>query len=328
MSFNLLEFSKGGGCGCKIEPGKLSNILKGLSPEMRDNVIVDFSHNDDASVIDIGGEKLLIQTTDFFLPVVGNPYDFGKIAAANAISDVYAMGGSPLTALSILGWPIEKISLDVAKNVIEGASEICSQAGISITGGHSIESSDPIFGLSVSGLVERSHLKRNNTSKVGDSIYITKPLGLGLLANAVKMNCISDSGYAQLIQYATQLNSIGMDLAKIDSVTAMTDVTGFGLLGHLKEMLGNGKGAKLILNDIPVIDEAKEIASKMIYPNITTNNYNFIKDMTKGLNGLEFLWLCDPQTSGGLMFTSEREIQMEGAVKIGEVDDSGFIELI
>lgn len=328
MSFNLLEFSKGGGCGCKIEPQKLRSILEGVSSKHQDNVLVDFSGSDDAAVIDLGGEQCLIQTTDFFLPVVSDPFDFGRIAACNALSDVYAMGGKPLTALSILGWPVEKIPLEVAKEVIRGAVSICHEAGISISGGHSIETADPIFGLSVSGLVEKSQLKRNNSCKPGDSIYITKPLGLGLLANGVKTGTITEGGYAQLIGYATQLNKIGVELGSRNDVTAMTDITGFGLLGHLTEMLGEDKGAILQLDAIPVIEEARELAGKMMYPNITTSNYNFIKDRCKGLNGLEFLWLCDPQTSGGLMFTSSEKYDLPACFRIGEVAEGRQIEIV
>lgn len=328
MSFNLLEFSKGGGCGCKIEPQKLKSILEGVSNQHQNNVLVDFSGSDDAAVIDLGNQQYLIQTTDFFLPVVSDPFDFGRIAACNALSDVYAMGGKPLTALSILGWPVEKIPLDIAKEVIKGAVSICQEAGISISGGHSIETADPIFGLSVSGLVEATNLKRNNTCQIGDTIYITKPLGLGILANAVKTGAITEDGYAQLLRFATRLNTIGIELGGRADVNAMTDITGFGLLGHMTEMLGAEKGARLNLVDIPVIEEAKELAGKMMYPNITTSNYNFVKDRCKGLNGLEFLWLCDPQTSGGLMFTIAERIEMPDCYPIGQVVEGSQIEIL
>jgi selenide,water dikinase len=328
MSFNLLEFSKGGGCGCKIEPQKLKTILSDITVKHQDNVLVDFSGSDDAAVIDLGAGQYLIQTTDFFLPVVADPYDFGRIAACNALSDVYAMGGKPLTALSVLGWPVEKIPLEVAKEVIRGANAICLEAGISISGGHSIETSDPIFGLSVSGLVAESNLKRNNTCQPGDKIYLSKPLGLGLLANAVKTGAITEQGYAELIQWATKLNVEGMQIGNMPNVSAMTDVTGFGLLGHLTEMLGNDNGARLVLSEIPVIEEARQLAMAMQYPNITTSNYNFVKDRCTGLNGLEFLWLCDPQTSGGLLFTSSEPIQISDCYLIGEVLSGNTIEII
>jgi selenide,water dikinase len=177
-------------------------------------------------------------------------------------------------------------------------------------------------------LVDTSNLKRNNTCQIGDTIYITKPLGLGLLANAVKTGAITEDGYAQLIRYATQLNQVGVALGCRADISAMTDITGFGLLGHLTEMLGAEKGARLNLADIPVLEEAKELAAKMMYPNITTSNYNFVKDRCKGLNGLEFLWLCDPQTSGGLMFTSAETIEMPDCYPIGRVVEGSLIEIL
>ncbi|HEY1047325.1 MAG TPA: selenide, water dikinase SelD [Bacteroidia bacterium] len=317
MQFDLLEFSKGGGCGCKLEPGKLSVLLNQIKQEKDPRILVDFSGNDDAAVLKLNDVQSLILTTDFFLPVVGNPYDFGKIAAANALSDVYAMGGTPLTALSILAWPQERIPLEIAAQVIEGAVSVCQSAGIVISGGHSIESADPIFGLSVTGIVNTEHIKRNNTPRVGDYIQITKPIGLGLLANALKSKKLSEEGYHYLLSFASKLNLEGIELAKIPTVSAMTDVTGFGLLGHLKEMLGNKCAAEIFLSEIPVFDEAKKHAMDMLYPNITTSNYNHVKDICKGLDGLEFLWLCDPQTGGGLMFTTSEPI--EGFPIIGRV---------
>jgi selenide,water dikinase len=238
------------------------------------------------------------------------------------------MGGKPLTALSVLGWPVEKIPLEVAKEVIRGANAICLEAGISISGGHSIETTDPIFGLSVSGLVTEGNLKRNNTCQPGDKIYLSKPLGLGLLANAVKTGAITEQGYAELIKWATKLNVEGMQIGNMPNVSAMTDVTGFGLLGHLTEMLGNDNGARLVLSEIPVIEEARQLAMAMQYPNITTSNYNFVKDRCTGLNGLEFLWLCDPQTSGGLLFTSREPIEISDCYLIGEVLSGNTIEIV
>jgi len=293
-----------------------------------ERLLVGFDHHDDAAIIELKHGECIISSTDFFLPVVNDAYDFGRIAAANAISDIYAMGGQPLMALSILGWPVEKIPLEEAQRVLKGASDICREAGISIAGGHSIDSTEPIFGLCVTGHVEKHQIKRNHTCEIGDYIYLTKPLGLGLLSNALKQDKLTDEGYALLLKYATKLNTLGSDLGKMPSVTAMTDVTGFGLLGHLLEMLGPDKGAELLMDKIPVIEEAKHIASQMIYPNITTSNYNFIKDKTTGLNGIEFLWLCDPQTSGGLLFTSKEVLTMQDVTCIGSINTSGQIALI
>lgn len=317
MPVNLLDFSKGGGCGCKLEPGKLSALLNQIKQNVDPRILVDFSGNDDAAVLKLNEVQSLILTTDFFLPVVGNPFDFGKIAAANALSDVYAMGGTPLTALSVLAWPQDRIPIEVAAMVIEGAVSVCNAAGIVISGGHSIESTDPIFGLSVTGIIHTEHLKRNNTPQVGDYIQITKPIGLGLLANALKNKKLSEEGYQYLLTFASKLNIEGIALAKLPSVSAMTDVTGFGLLGHLKEMLGGQYAAEIFLSEIPVFDEAKKHAMDMLYPNITTSNYNHVKDICKGLDGLEFLWLCDPQTGGGLMFTTSKPV--DGFPIIGRV---------
>jgi selenide,water dikinase len=319
MSYNLLEFSRGGGCGCKIDPIKLHAILEDHKTTDAQSLLVDFLDKDDAAIIEINKDTCLIQTVDFFLPLVNNAYDFGRIAAANAISDVYAMGGKPILALSMLGWPQDILPLELAKEVLRGAESICKEAGISISGGHSIETKEPLFGLSVSGVVEKQNIKRKNTCQLGDYLYLTKPLGLGLLSNAIKHNLLSEDGYQILIETACQLNTVGIELGKNAAVNAMTDVTGFGLLGHLTEMLGGKFGAELELESIPVIPEAKTLAEKMVYPNITTSNYNYVKDHCNGLNGLEFLWLCDPQTSGGLLVSSSEVLNFEALFPIGRV---------
>ena len=327
MSYNLLEFSRGGGCGCKIDPIKLHAILSDHKSNDAQSLLVDFIDKDDAAIIEINNDVCLIQTVDFFLPLVNNAFDFGRIAAANAISDVYAMGGRPIMALSMLGWPQEVLPLELAKEVLKGAESICKEAGISISGGHSIETKEPLFGLSVSGVVEKQNIKRKNTCKLGDYLYISKPLGLGLMSNAIKHNLLSDEGYQILINTACKLNTVGMELGRLSSVSAMTDVTGFGLLGHLTEMLGGKFGAELNLENIPVIPEAKGFAEKMIYPNITTSNYNYVKDHCDGLSGLEFLWLCDPQTSGGLLVSSSEVLNIEALHPIGRVVDGKRIKI-
>ncbi len=327
MSFNLLEFSKGGGCGCKLDPTRLRSVLSSHRKGEAGNLLVDFLHRDDAAVIELDADNCVIQTVDFFLPVVPDPYDFGRIAAANALSDVYAMGGKPIMALSLLGWPVEKLPLEAAAEIIRGAEEICKQAGITISGGHSIESMEPLFGLSVNGITARQNIKRKNTCEPGNYLYLTKPLGLGLLANGIKHEKLSEEGYRQLIEIACSLNSLGTELGSMVAVTAMTDITGFGLLGHLSEMLGENFGAELDLEKIPVIEEAKSLALQMLYPNITTGNYNYIKDRSDGLDGLEFLWLCDPQTSGGLLFSTNTELDIKGSTLIGKVNNSGRISI-
>jgi selenide,water dikinase len=328
MSYNLLEFSRGGGCGCKIDPIKLYAILSDHKSNDAQSLLVDFLDKDDATIIEINKDTCLIQTVDFFLPLVNNAYDFGRIAAANAISDVYAMGGKPIMALSMLGWPQDVLPLELAKEVLKGAESICKEAGISISGGHSIETKEPLFGLSVSGVVEKQHIKRKNTCQQGDYLYMTKPLGLGLLSNAIKHNLLSEEGYQILIETACLLNTVGIELGKNAAVNAMTDVTGFGLLGHLTEMLGGKFGAELELESIPVIAEAKTLAEKMVYPNITTSNYNYVKDHCDGLNGLEFLWLCDPQTSGGLLVSSSEVLNFEALFPIGRVVAGNRINLL
>ena len=327
MSYNLLEFSRGGGCGCKIDPIKLHAILADHKTTDGQSLLVDFLDKDDAAIIEINNETCLIQTVDFFLPLVNNAFDFGRIAAANAISDVYAMGGKPIMALSMLGWPQDVLPLELAKDVLKGAESICKEAGISISGGHSIETKEPLFGLSVSGVVEKQNIKRKNTCQLGDYLYISKPLGLGLLSNAIKHNLLSEEGYQVLIETACRLNTVGVELGKLKSVSAMTDVTGFGLLGHLTEMLGGKFGAELNLESIPVIPEAKGLAEKMVYPNIATSNYNYVKDHCDGLNGLEFLWLCDPQTSGGLLVSSSEDLNIETLHPIGRVVDGKRIKI-
>ncbi|MES2618427.1 MAG: selenide, water dikinase SelD [Bacteroidota bacterium] len=326
-TIKLTEHVKGGGCGCKIAPEILHQIVSTLPNGLSKELLVNQGSKDDAAVIALNDSECLISTTDFFLPVVDNPYDFGRIAAANALSDVYAMGGRPILALAILGWPVDLLPIEAASEVMKGASDICRQAGVFIAGGHSISTSEPLFGLSVNGLVNKEHLKENHTCQPGNYLYITKPLGIGLLANAMKHKELSEDGYQQLIQHTTQLNTLGAELGKLSWITAMTDITGFGLLGHLSEMLGKDKGAILYNDKIPVIPEARQLAEKFKYPNITTNNYNFVKDRCEGLNGLEFLWLCDPQTSGGLMFTSTSEMAMDHCICIGRITDTGIISL-
>ncbi|MEZ4803910.1 MAG: selenide, water dikinase SelD [Bacteroidia bacterium] len=328
MPVNLLEFSNGGGCGCKVDPLKLKQILGDYNSGSVDKILVDLTDRDDASVIEINSDFCLIQTLDFFLPIVNNPYDFGKIAAANALSDVYAMGGAPITALSILGWPEQKLPIEFASQILEGAESICNQVGISISGGHTVNTKEPLFGLSVNGTVKKEFLKRKNTCKIGDYLYITKPLGIGLLSNALQNDTLSEEGYSELLEITCKLNILGTELGTYSHVTAMTDITGFGFLGHLSEMLTNNRGAEVFLDNIPVIPNAIEIAKLMKYPNITTSNYNYIKDRTDGLNGVEFLWLCDPQTSGGLLFSSSEEMNIDGITLIGRVITGNRIKLV
>jgi len=305
----LTQFSKGAGCGCKIAPNVLQEMLSSnVAPIHFPNLLVGNNTNDDAAVYDIGGGKSIISTTDFFMPIVDDAFNFGQIASANAISDVYAMGGKPLMAVAILGWPIEKLSTELAREVLDGARDICTKAGIPLAGGHTIDTQEPMFGLAVTGIVDTSKIKKNNTSKEGDLLFITKPIGVGILATAQKRGLIEDAQLSSMIAQMTTLNSFGEKLAELEDVTAVTDVTGFGLLGHCIEMAdGANLSAELFYSKIPVIAGAKEYLSQRIVPDATYRNWNSYSAKTsfeKGVNVMEaFNLLPDPQTNGGLLFS-------------------------
>jgi selenide,water dikinase len=305
----LTQFSHGGGCGCKIAPKTLEEILH-TSIAMPDNkqLLVGNHSNDDAAVYDLGNGNALISTTDFFMPIVDDPFTFGKVAAANSISDVYAMGGKPLVAIAILGWPIEKIPPAIAQKVIEGGRAICTEAGIPLAGGHSIDSSEPIFGLAVTGILPVENLKRNNTAKAGDYLLLTKPVGVGILTTAEKRGLLADTHRGILHQQLTTLNSIGEQLGAIKGVNAMTDVTGFGVLGHTMEMAeGSGLSVTIEYNKIPLVEGLREYTAQRISPDATTRNWNGYSSKVKfekGVNVLEaFSVLPDPQTNGGLLIS-------------------------
>ena len=305
----LTQFSKGAGCGCKIAPNVLQEMLSSKMPSIDyPSLLVGNSTNDDAAVYDIGGGKSIISTTDFFMPIVDDAFNFGQIASANAISDVYAMGGKPLMAVAILGWPIEKLSTELAREVLDGARDICSKAGIPLAGGHTIDTQEPMFGLAVTGIVDTSKIKKNNSSKEGDLLFITKPIGVGILATAQKRDVIEEAHLTKLISQMTTLNSLGEKLAEVEGITAVTDVTGFGLLGHCIEMAeGADLSIDLFYSKIPVIEGAKEYLLKRIVPDATYRNWNSYSVKTsfeKGVNVMEaFNLLPDPQTNGGLLFS-------------------------
>jgi len=305
----LTQYSRGAGCGCKIAPQVLDEILKSNSSSAAiKNLLVGSSSKDDAAVYDLENGTALISTTDFFMPIVDDAFDFGRIASANAISDVYAMGGKPVLAIAILGWPVEKLPAELAQQILEGSRRICEEAGIPLAGGHSIDSAEPIFGLSVNGLVEIKNLKKNNTAKAGDLVFITKPLGVGVLSTAQKRGVLKEEHLPVMITQMTQLNKIGEALGKIEGVTAMTDVTGFGLLGHLIEMAeGSGLSAEINYASLPVAEGVKEYLSQRIVPDATYRNWNAYSSKTgfeKGVNVMEaFSLLPDPQTNGGLLIT-------------------------
>jgi selenide,water dikinase len=309
----LTQYSRGAGCGCKIAPAVLEEILQSSSVQPADkNLLVGNSSNDDAAVYDIGNGQAIISTTDFFMPIVDDAFDFGRIAAANAISDVYAMGGKPLLAIAVLGWPIEKLSASLARQVLEGARSICAEAGISLAGGHSIDSTEPIFGLSVTGMVAIDSLKQNNTAKEGDFIFLTKPLGTGILSTAQKRGLIENAHAEGMVNQMTRLNKLGALLGESKAVHAMTDVTGFGLLGHLAEMAeGSSLSAEIYYNRIPVTDGVRQYLSQRIVPDATFRNWNSYQKKTgfeKGVNVMEaFSLLPDPQTNGGLLFSVDEK---------------------
>lgn len=299
----LTHYSHGAGCGCKIAPHVLEQILgSDLITPQNDKLIVGNATKDDAAVYDLGNGQGLISTTDFFMPIVDDAMDFGKIASANAISDVYAMGGKPLMAVAILGWPINKLPTELAQQVIDGARHICMEAGIPLAGGHSIDSPEPIFGLAVSGLLNLENLKQNNTAKQGDLLYLTKKIGVGILTTAEKKGLLREEHRGVAAQQMMQLNKIGVLFGQKKYVTAMTDVTGFGLLGHLIEMAeGAGLSAELSYSAVPLIGGLDFYISQMCVPDNSFRNWSGYDPKVTGITGDSLLTLCDPQTNGGLL---------------------------
>jgi len=301
----LTQYSHGAGCGCKIAPGVLSTMLSCMSKEITyPNLIIGHDTKDDAAVVDIGDGTGIVSTTDFFMPIVDDPHTFGRIAAANAISDIYAMGGTPLMAIAILGWPIDKLSPEVAGAVLEGGRSVCADAGIPLAGGHSIDSPEPIFGLAVTGRVKLSHLKANATAKVGDKLFLTKPIGVGILATAQKKSIVTPDHIAAAISSMTSLNKIGYELSLIDGVNAMTDVTGFGLMGHLLEICeGSNTGAVIDFEKVPTLNRTalEDYHARGCVPGGAHRNFASYGKHIDIPAGFTRDLLCDPQTSGGLL---------------------------
>lgn len=308
-SIKLTQYSHGAGCGCKISPTVLDTILhsdfpKGLFP----NLLVGNESKDDAAVYDVGDGTCLVSTTDFFMPIVDDAVTYGAIASVNAISDVYAMGGKPLLALAILGWPVNKLPAELAQKVLDGSRSICEKAGIPLAGGHSIDSPEPIFGLAVTGTVKKENLKRNNTASAGCLLYLTKPIGVGIVTTAQKRGMAIPEDVEEAIKVMTQLNSIGHEFGKMNYVKAMTDITGFGLLGHLIEVCeGSGLSAEIEYAKIPLINNLQHYTSKMIYPDNTMRNWQGYEKYVEGIGAESLLTLCDPQTSGGLLVCVEEQ---------------------
>jgi len=309
MSIKLTAHSKGGGCGCKISPAILSEILASHNVGAKNkvkNLLVGNDSRDDAAVYQLDDTTAMISTTDFFMPIVDDAFSLGQIAAANAISDVYAVGGNPIFALAVLGWPLATLPAREAAKVMEGARKTCTEAGIVIAGGHSIDSQDPIFGLVVNGLVAIENLKRNDTAKAGDVLLLTKPLGVGIMATAQKRAVLTEDDLQLLVQQLTTINKAGAALGKMKEVHAMTDVTGFGLIGHLTEMMqGSQLSADIHYNAIPIIPAVRNYMAQKTIPGATARNWNscsegVVLDNTVNTEEAKLL-LPDPQTNGGLL---------------------------
>jgi selenide,water dikinase len=306
-SIRLTQYSHGAGCGCKIAPGVLNTMLSCMNRDTNHpSLIVGNDTKDDAAVVDLGDGTGIVSTTDFFMPIVDDPHTFGRIAAANAISDIYAMGGTPLMAIAILGWPIDKLAPEVAGEVLEGGRTICAEAGIPLAGGHSIDSPEPIFGLAVTGRVPLANLKANASAQVGDVLFLTKPIGVGIITTAEKKGLVSPEHIQAAIASMTALNKVGEKLSELPGVNAMTDVTGFGLMGHLLEMCqGSGTSAQIDFDEVPTLDRVAlmNYHNQGCVPGGASRNFNSYGEHLDIPEGFTRDLLCDPQTSGGLLLS-------------------------
>jgi selenide,water dikinase len=306
MQVRLTQFSHGGGCGCKIAPGVLQQILAKSAPGLLPKeLLVGIETSDDAAVYRLNDRQAVVATTDFFMPIVDDPFDFGAIAATNAISDVYAMGGQPIFALAIVGMPVSQIPLEVIRKILEGGESVCARAGIPIAGGHTIDSVEPIYGLVAVGLVDPKNLKRNAGAKAGDKLVLGKPLGVGILSAALKKGRLDDAGYKAMIDNTTKLNTPGTRLGQLEAVHALTDVTGFGLLGHLLEIAkGSTLSAKVRWSDVPLLPSVLDFAAEGIVTGASGRNWGGYSDRVQldaSLGEAQKAVLTDPQTSGGLL---------------------------
>jgi len=302
-SVKLTQYSHGAGCGCKISPQVLDIMLESQLPKFsHPNLIVGNESRDDAAVFNLGDGTGIISTTDFFMPIVDDAFDFGRVAATNAISDVYAMGGLPLMAIAILGWPVDKLAPEIAARVIDGARDVCAKANICLAGGHSIDAPEPIFGLAVTGRVDLEHLQRNDQAQAGDHIMLTKPLGVGILTTAEKRGILRPQDVNLARDNMVKLNDIGVKLAPLKGVHAMTDVTGFGLMGHLLEVCeGSGLHAHIKFNQIPLLTDLQHYLDQGCVPGGSGRNYASYGHKLGPLSEDQLNILCDPQTSGGLL---------------------------
>lgn len=302
----LTQFSKGGGCGCKIAPSVLQQIVKTTARGSFANLLVGYESSDDAAVYQLDENTAVISTTDFFMPIVDDPFAFGRIAAANSISDVYAMGGKPIMAIAVLGWPVSKLLPEVAQQVLEGGRSVCAEAGIPLAGGHTIDALEPMFGLAVTGTVHPQKIKTNNAAREGDHLFLTKPLGVGVLTTAIKRGLLQPDRYAGLLNQLTALNKVGEELGKLENVHAMTDVTGFGLLGHLVEMAeGSGVSVDLKYAALPKIDGVESYIRQGTIPGATARNWSSYGSKVRLHESIDaeiaLKLLPDPQTNGGLL---------------------------
>jgi len=302
-SVRLTEYSHGSGCGCKIAPNVLDSILQTTAPsKVFPDLLVGNQSKDDAAAFDLGNGTSVLSTTDFFMPIVDDPFAFGRIAATNALSDIYAMGGKPLMAIAILGWPLDKLPPEVARAVVAGGRAACEAADIPLAGGHSIDAPEPIFGLAVTGLVDNRFLKQNNTATVGCQLFLTKPLGIGILTTAQKQKKLAPEHQRLAPETMCQLNSIGTALAQLPGVTALTDVTGFGLLGHLSEICaGSGISARVRYADVPKLPHVLNYLAMGCSPGGAARNFASYGHKIAPLDDEQRAVLCDPQTSGGLL---------------------------
>lgn len=313
MEIKLTQFSRGSGCGCKVAPAVLEEILKETGENfLSKSLLVGNETKDDAAVYDLGNGTALISTVDFFTPIVNNPFTYGRIAAANALSDVYAMGGKPFLAIAILGFPTEKISAAIAQQIIAGGKSMCKEAGVSLAGGHTIDSPEPFFGLSVNGMLPVKNLKQNSKAQQGDLLFLTKPIGTGMLATAVKRELLSENEIQHAIDSMCLLNTFGEELGKYDFVHALTDVTGFGLLGHLIEMCeGAHLSAEIDYSRVPLMEGVKDLCAKFVYADNAMRNWKAYEGTVHGIGSESLLTLCDPQTSGGLLIAVSEKHKRE-----------------
>ena len=326
----LTALAHGGGCGCKLSPGVLRELLAeqpAAAPFA--NLLVGTETGDDAAVWRLDDETCIVATTDFFMPMVDDPFDFGRIAATNALSDIYAMGGKPIFALAVLGMPINSMPTGMIREILRGGAAMAAEAGIPVAGGHSIDSPEPIYGLAVVGLVSTKALRRNSEARPGDALILTKPIGVGIYSAAIKKGALSDDGYREMLGFMTRLNVVGAELARMKDVHAMTDVTGFGLLGHALEMArGAGVTVRLRLDDVPLLDEAEGLVRAAYFTGASERNwssYGDAVDLPVGIEDWRRRLLTDPQTSGGLLVACDADAATGICSRIREGDPRAAI---